>query len=182
MATNKLVLEGQTFQIARRSLIVTCKLFLENPNLFSTLDEVRSQVSEAHFRLFLREIEGVTMEIELESAIDLESLRSEFRFIELGRRVGKFVSQHPQIEVARLKSVVLDLQRLVGHNRELCQFVEANERTKTEEDAQLEGLRGMIDEVAKKRLQERKKVSGLQKVIGEFDIRLVKQMRLWNGG
>jgi hypothetical protein len=36
MATNQLVLESRTFQIARWSLVVTCKLFLGNPNPLNT--------------------------------------------------------------------------------------------------------------------------------------------------
>jgi hypothetical protein len=47
-------------------------------------------------------IQGVVTEIEMENAIDLESLSSEFQFVELGQRVREFVSQHPQVEVAGL--------------------------------------------------------------------------------
>jgi hypothetical protein len=92
MATSQLVLEGQTFQIARRSLLATCELFLKSPNLLSTPYHVRSRASEAHFRLFLAAIEGVATEIGMENAIDLESLSREFQFVELGRQVREFVS------------------------------------------------------------------------------------------
>jgi hypothetical protein len=84
MAANQLVLEGQTFQIARRSLVARCELFLENPNLLSTPYHVRSRASEAHFPLFLAAIEGATTEIGMDNAINLESLSAEFQFIELG--------------------------------------------------------------------------------------------------
>jgi hypothetical protein len=50
-----------------------------------------------------------------------------------------------------------------------------------EQDAQFEGLREAIDEVAKKHLHKHEKVLGLQKVMGKFDVRSVKQMRLWSG-
>jgi hypothetical protein len=58
MTTSEVVFEGQMFQIARRSLVATCELFLENPNLLSTPYRVRSRASETHFRLFLAAIEG----------------------------------------------------------------------------------------------------------------------------
>jgi hypothetical protein len=114
---------------------------------------------------------------------DLESLSSEFQFVEFVRRVREFVSQHPHVEVVRFKSAILDLQRrLAGQNRDLCQFAEANGLAKAKQDAQLEGPRGVIDEIAKKQLHEREKVSGLQKVMGEVQVRSIKQMRPWNGG
>jgi hypothetical protein len=87
MATNSLVFEGQTFQIARRSLVATCGPFPENPNLLSTSYGVRSRASETHFQLFLA-IDGATTEIAMENAIDLEPLNREFQFVELGRKVG----------------------------------------------------------------------------------------------
>jgi hypothetical protein len=62
---------------------------------------------EAHFRLFLAAIEGVTME----NPIDLQLLSSEFQFVELGRQVAEFISQHPHVEIIRLKSATADLQR-----------------------------------------------------------------------
>jgi hypothetical protein len=90
-------------------------------------------------------------EIGMENTIDLESLSTEFQFVELGRQVADFVSQHPHVEVVRLKSAILDLQRqLAGQNRELCQLTGANDRARADRDSQLEGLRGAIDEVAKK--------------------------------
>jgi hypothetical protein len=99
MATNQLVLEGQMFQISRWSFVATCELFLENPNLLITPYQIRSQVSEAHFRIFLAAIEGVTAEIRMENAIDLQSLSSEFQFVEFGRQVAEFTSQHPHVEI-----------------------------------------------------------------------------------
>jgi hypothetical protein len=61
--------------------------------------------------VFLVAIEGATTEIGMENAISLKSLTVEFQFIELGWRVGEFVSQHPYVEVVRLKSAITDLQR-----------------------------------------------------------------------
>jgi cell division protein FtsB len=104
----------------------------------------------------------------MENAIDLESLSREFQFVELGRQVADFVSQHPHTEVVRLKSAMLDLQRqIAGQNRELCQLAEANGRWRAERDSQLACLREAIDEVAKKQRHEREKVSGVQEVMGE---------------
>jgi hypothetical protein len=40
-------------------------------------------------------IEGVTAEIGMESAIDLESLSREFQLVEPARQVREFISQHP---------------------------------------------------------------------------------------
>jgi hypothetical protein len=85
MPTNPLVLEGQTFQIVRRS-----------------------QVSEAHFRLFLAAIEGATTEI------DLESLSGKFQFVELGRHVSEFISQPPHVEVVRLKPACSNWKKRIG--------------------------------------------------------------------
>jgi chromosome segregation ATPase len=99
------------------------------------------------------------------NALDLESLTKEFQFVELGRQVSEFVSQHPHVEVVRLKSEIADLRRrLAGQDRELCQLAEANA---AEQNSQLEGQRGAIDEVAKKQQHEREKVSGLQEATGE---------------
>jgi hypothetical protein len=89
--------------------------------------QVRSQVSEAHFRLFLMAIEGATTEIGMENATDYESLSTEFHFVKLGRQVREFISQHPHVEVVRLNSAIADMQRrMAGQNRELCQLAEAN--------------------------------------------------------
>jgi hypothetical protein len=40
-------------------------------------------------------------------------------------------------------------RRMAGQDRELCQLAEANGRARAEQDSQLEGLRGAMDEVAK---------------------------------
>jgi predicted nucleic acid-binding Zn-ribbon protein len=169
MATSRLVFDGETFQVARRSLVATCKLFLEKPNLLNTRYQVLSQVSETNFRVFLAAIQGAKTEIGMRNAIDLESLSAEFQFVELGRQVSEFVSQHPHIEVIRLQSAILDLQRrLAGHDRKLCELNEANGRAMAEQASQLEGLRGAIGEVAEKLQHECKKVSGLQEAVGEM--------------
>jgi hypothetical protein len=44
------VFDAQTFQIARRSLVATCQLFIENLKLLKKPDKVRSQISEGNFR------------------------------------------------------------------------------------------------------------------------------------
>jgi hypothetical protein len=133
MTAAELVFECQTFQIARRSLVATCELFLENLNLLSTPYQVRSQVSETSFRVYLAAIEGATTEIGMGNVLDLESLTKEFQFVELGRQVAEFLSQHPHIDVIRLKSAIADLRRrLAGQDRELSQLTEASGRAMAE--------------------------------------------------
>jgi hypothetical protein len=102
MSTAEVVLEGETFHMARRSLMLSCELFAENLRLLEKPYRLRSRASEAHFRLFLPAIEGATMEIGMETAIDIESLSRELQFVELGRQVDEFASQHPHVEVVRL--------------------------------------------------------------------------------
>jgi hypothetical protein len=168
MAMNQLVLEGQTFQIAWRSLVARCKLFLESPNLLSTLRHVRARASEAHCRLFLAAVEEAMAEIVTKNAMDLESLSREFQFVGLGQQIGEFVSQHPHVEAVPIKSAISDLQNQpAGQNRELCQLAEADGRARAERDSRLEGLRGAIEEVAKKQQRERGKVSGPQEAVGK---------------
>jgi chromosome segregation ATPase len=104
----------------------------------------------------------------MENAIDVLLLSREFQFLELERQVGEFVSENPHVEVVWLKSVMSDLQRqLMGHDQELSVLAEANGRARAEQDSQLEGLRGAIQEVNEKQQQEREKVSGLQQAVGE---------------
>jgi oligoendopeptidase F len=94
------------------------------------------------------------------NVLDLESLTKELQFVELGRQVAEFLSQHPHVDVNRLKSAIADVQRrLAGQDRELCQLTEANGRAMAEQNSQLEGLRGAIGEVAKKQRHERENVS-----------------------
>jgi hypothetical protein len=47
----------------------TCELFVENPDLVEKPYRVRSRASEAHFRRFLKAIDGATTEIGMEGAI-----------------------------------------------------------------------------------------------------------------
>jgi hypothetical protein len=77
--------------------------------------QCRHNVSNA---LSLDAIAVTTMDIRRENGIDLESPSSEFEFVELARQVGQFVSQHPHVDVVRLKSAMSDLQRqLAGQSR-----------------------------------------------------------------
>jgi oligoendopeptidase F len=149
-------------------LVATCELFVKKPNLLDTPYQVRSQVSETSFRMFLAAMEGATTEIGMGNALDLESLTKEFQFVELGRQVAEFLSRYPHIDIIRLKSAIADLEEhLARQDQELCQLTKANGRARAEENSQLEGLRRAIDEVAKKQRHERKKVSGLQEAMGE---------------
>jgi septal ring factor EnvC (AmiA/AmiB activator) len=57
-----------------------------------------------------------------------------------------------------------------AQSREPSLLAEANMRARAEEESQLEGLRGVIDEVTKRQRQEGEKVSQLGKAMG--DVRL----------
>jgi hypothetical protein len=132
-------------------LVATCKLFVENPNLLKTPYLVRLPASEGHFRLFLTAIEGVTTQIGIENALDLESLSWEFQFLELGRQVGEFLSQHPHVEVVRLKSAILDLQKqIAGQDRELCQLTGAMGEVRRQIEAVTVKLSGTEDAVERR--------------------------------
>jgi hypothetical protein len=78
MSTAELAFDGQTFQIARQSLVSACQAFVENRQLLEKPCEVRSRASEAHFWLFPTAIEETTTEIRMENVIDLELLSGEF--------------------------------------------------------------------------------------------------------
>jgi hypothetical protein len=69
-----------------------CEPFVENPRPLNEPYRAHSRASEAHFRVLLAAIEGVTMEIEMENPLDLESLITEFQFMEFGQHVTEFVS------------------------------------------------------------------------------------------
>lgn len=87
--------------------------------------------------------QGAPTEFWLENAINLECRSREFHFAELGRHVGAFVSQHPDVEVVRLQSARSDLPRQrAGHGRVLCLLAEANGRARVEQHSQLDGLPG----------------------------------------
>jgi hypothetical protein len=129
-------LEGERLQIARRSSVAPCEVFLENPNFLSTSHEVRWRASEVRIRLFLAAIEGATTEIGMANAIDVKSLSSEFQFVKL----------------IRLPSAMSGLPRqLARQNRELGQLAEANGRARAERDSQLEALRGAISDTGARR-------------------------------
>jgi hypothetical protein len=71
----------------RREAAAASRL-VENAKLLKKPSRLRAPASEAHFRLFVPAIEGLTAEIGTSNAINLESLGREF--VELGRRVGEF--------------------------------------------------------------------------------------------
>jgi hypothetical protein len=111
---SEVVFEGQTFQIARRYDGSARELFDESRRRPEKPDGVRSRTLEVHFRMFQAAIEGATVEIGMENSRNLEWLSREFQFVELRRQVGEFVSQHPHVEVVRLKSAMSDPQRRMG--------------------------------------------------------------------
>jgi hypothetical protein len=145
------------------------ELFDESRRRPEKPDGVRSRTLEVHFWLFQAVTEGATTEIGMENSRNLKWLSREFQFVELGRQVGAFVSQHHHVEAVPLKSANSDLQKQpAGQNRELCLLSEANGRARAERDSQLEGLRESIDGVAKNQRHKREKVSGPQEAMGKM--------------
>jgi hypothetical protein len=148
-------------------LLATCELFLEKPKLLKAPCQVGSPVSETSFRVFL-----AATEIGMGNALDLESLTKEFEFVELGRQVSEFLSQHRHIDVIRLQSAIADLEgQLAGQDRELCGLARANGRARAGQDSQLEGLRGAIGEVEKTRRHERKRSGSCARRWGKCGVR-----------
>jgi uncharacterized caspase-like protein len=113
-------------------------------------------------RVFLAAMEGATTEIGMGNALDLESVIKQFQFVELGRQVAEFLSQHPHIDVIPLKSANTEAAGGAGSGA-----LPAYRGEWAEQNSQLEGLRGAIDEVAKKQRHEREKVSELREAMGE---------------
>jgi hypothetical protein len=88
---NDLVLDGETFQVARKPLVTNCETFLLNPSLQSRPYVVRSRVSRSSFAAFVDAIGGSSIEISATNARDLELLCREFTFADLSRRVSAFL-------------------------------------------------------------------------------------------
>lgn len=57
MSITALVFQGKTFEIARRSLVSVCGLFVANLKVLTSPFDVHSRGSGAHFRLFLAAID-----------------------------------------------------------------------------------------------------------------------------
>jgi hypothetical protein len=103
-------------------LMLLCELFAKNMKLPKEPGEIHS---EGHFWSSVAANEGVMTEIATENASDFESLSTEFQFI--GRRVAEFPSQHPHVEVIRLKLAIVDLQRqMLRRVRGVCASAKEN--------------------------------------------------------
>jgi hypothetical protein len=77
--------------------------------------------------VFLAAMEGATTEIAMGTVLDVESLTKKFQFVELGRQVAEFISQHPHVDVILLKSAIADLEgQLAARDWELCLLTKAN--------------------------------------------------------
>jgi hypothetical protein len=102
------------------------RIFVKKPNVIKTPYQVRSEGSETSLRMFLAAIEGATTEIGIGNVLNLESLTKEFQFVELGRHVSEFLSQHPHVDVIRLKSAMSDVQRRLSAPIETVRRIERN--------------------------------------------------------
>lgn len=89
----QLIHEGETFSVLKLLLIVNCEIFEDDPTLLARSFPVRSAVSAAHVRLFVKAIEGTDPELTYENSAALRLLCSEFKLAEFGRKVDAFVDR-----------------------------------------------------------------------------------------
>jgi Na+-transporting NADH:ubiquinone oxidoreductase subunit NqrA len=88
--TTALVHQGRIFSVPRLQLMASCGIFDEDPALLARPYQVKSQVSAANFRLFVRAIEGSDADLTHENSPALKLLCDEFKFRGLGRIVQAF--------------------------------------------------------------------------------------------
>jgi hypothetical protein len=104
-------------------------------------------------------INGSTPKIEIGNVLDLESLSTEFQFGGLVHRVAEYVSQHPSVEVTRLKAAVVQLQgQVVAQDRAIAELTAA----KADQDWQMRAMRAIVSDLEKRLQHESEKVSGLR--------------------
>jgi hypothetical protein len=89
--TSEVVHEGRTFSIPRLSLMASCEIFKDDPTLLASPYQVKSNVSDATFGLFVAAIEGSDPVISHENSAELALLCDEFGFQVLGDKVQDFV-------------------------------------------------------------------------------------------
>jgi hypothetical protein len=85
MAVNELVLEGQRFRVARKSLQTICGTFAPTSSPVQEPYHVQSRVDLANFPLFVDAINCGSPNIRPDNGPPPDSLCKEFKFTELGR-------------------------------------------------------------------------------------------------
>jgi hypothetical protein len=107
-----LVLNGEPISVSIASLIGKCRLFRTKPEVLHKPYKVESSVSLDSLQRFVGAIGCAVVEISGANVRDLSQLCDEFKFIELGKPVGDWQAEHPQIDpVIRCE---LDLVRAGG--------------------------------------------------------------------
>jgi hypothetical protein len=86
--------------VANRSLVTSCRMFLDDPSLILKPYDVQSRVSQDSFRMFVCAIGGQEAEITQSNIADLSLLCSEFEFDALLPSIDEWHSAHPPIDYA----------------------------------------------------------------------------------
>jgi hypothetical protein len=111
----ELVLDGQSFKVARRTLVYNCELFADNPSLLTKPYAVQSRVSIPSFRVLVNAISGHDVDITSDNVRDLALLSSEFKFTSFSQSVAAYQAAHPALDASRALA-----EQLRSHDRALC--------------------------------------------------------------
>jgi hypothetical protein len=95
MAKSQLTLNGSSFSISKRQLIMQCDLFKKNPSLLEIPYSVRSYVSTSSLEAFLSAIDDNQIEVGSSNCGDLSALSGEFGFSGLQEILSAFQSSQP---------------------------------------------------------------------------------------
>lgn len=146
MAMNELICGATTAQVSRRSLVLNCRAFEDNPTLLMCAYQVRSTVDPATFLVFVSAIDGALPVISSATVADLSLLCSEFGFTSLSARVAAFLrEQRPPPESPSAARLVDDLrEQLFGQERTVSLLQKEKHRLQAEVDE----LRAAVAELA----------------------------------
>jgi hypothetical protein len=97
MAKSQLVLNGTTFSVGTRLLVLNCNLFESNPGLLGAPYLLRSRVSTSSFQLFLSALDGESITISESNQSDLTDLCDEFGYSGLSDQLAAFIATHPPV-------------------------------------------------------------------------------------
>jgi hypothetical protein len=139
-----LVYEGRTFPIAKRSLLLTCELFVESPELSGRPYAIQSRIAEPDLPVFLDAVHDATPDINHNNAPDPDLLSQEFRPTSRGRQVAAFMAQHPSSDIILLKSALVDVQRrLADQDHHICLLIAGRgDGAETEPKSDHDGVSG----------------------------------------
>jgi phage shock protein A len=101
MSTTTLIVNGASFQVSKRRLMMSCDLFERQTSLLDSPYAVRSSVSTPSFETFVSAIEGKPVTITPENYGDLVSLCSEFIFDGLTSSLSSFQSSQNPTDAER---------------------------------------------------------------------------------